>query len=60
MGTNKTSEEKIDWMRMMCKKVKDEKLLLRTFCVRFSSSMHTAREKLNIVKDQKLLDRRLK
>ena len=60
MGTDKTREEKIDWMRMMSKKIEDKKLLLRTFCVRFSSSMHTAREILNIVKDQKLLDRRLK
>ena len=60
MGTKKTSEEKIDWMRMMSKKVKDEKLLLRTFCVRFSSTMNTAKEKLAIVKDEKLLDRRLK
>ena len=60
MGTDKTSEAKLDWMRMMWRKVKDEKLLLRTFCVRFSSTMKTAKEKLDIVKDQKLLDKTLK
>jgi len=60
MGTSKTRELKIDWMRMMSKKVKDEKLLLRTFCVRFSSTMHTAQEILHIVRDEKLVDRKLK
>ena len=60
MGTDKSSEEKLDWMRMMRPKIKDEKLLLRTFIVRFSSTIKTAKEKLDAVKDGKLLDRRLK
>lgn len=60
MGTNKSRSEKIEWMIMMKNKIKPDELLLRTFCVRFSSTMHTAREIYNIVKDQQLLDRKLK
>jgi len=60
MGTNKGRQEKIRWMIQFMNTYKDEKLLLRVFCVRFSSTMFTAKEILGIVKDQKLLDKRLK
>ena len=60
MGTNQSRAEKIEWMLLMKNKIKSDTLLLRTFCVRFSSSMHTAREIFGIVKDQKLLDKTLK
>lgn len=58
MGTNLGRAAKIDWMRLMRPKIMDENLLLRTFCVRFSSTMFTAKEILGIVKDQKLIDQR--
>jgi len=60
MGTNKGREEKIRWMIQNLRVHKDEKFMLRVFCVRFSSTMFTAKEILGIVKDQKLLDKRLK
>ena len=59
MGTEKSRAAKIEWMIMMKDKIKDDDLLIRNFVVRFSSTKNTAKEILSIVRDQKLLDRRL-
>lgn len=59
MGTNRSREEKIKWMLQHLKLIKDDDLLIRTFCVRFFSTRKTAIEILSIVRDTKLVNKKL-
>ncbi|MHA1401608.1 MAG: hypothetical protein ACTSQE_14755 [Candidatus Heimdallarchaeaceae archaeon] len=53
MGTEKTRRQKIDWMRDMARRIKDEEALIRHFMLVFATTKHTAQEIYNIVKWQK-------
>lgn len=53
MGTDKTRAEKIEWLKMAIKRIKDKDIIRKNFIVKFHSTRNTFNEIWDTIKWEK-------